>query len=212
MLQASAARAQSVRRSEPLFELGIGARWMGAESLGTKNATETTGVGGMSTLFSTSSELAGAAGIDGRAGIRVSRSWSVEAEASYLKPQLRIAVSGDTEGAAAVTAVETIEQFTIGGNVVWRLPGRRWSPRFARSRSPAAVTCASSMRRRRSWKPAGSTSSAAASVHCSSRTVFARKALASAPTCRGLIRSKGVAFDGGSKLSPDVGVSLFVRF
>ena len=29
---------------------------------------------------------------------------------------------------------------------------------------------------------------------------------------RALVRSKGVAFDGGSKMSPAAGASLFVRF
>ena len=57
----------------------------------------------------------GAAGIDGRVGVRLSRVVRGRGEASYLKPQLRIAISGDAEGAAPVTASETIQQFTIGG-------------------------------------------------------------------------------------------------
>jgi hypothetical protein len=185
---------------------------MGAESLGTKSATETTGVGGTSTLFTTTSELAGAVGIDGRAGIRVSRSWSVEAEASYLKPQLRIAVSGDTEGAAAVTAAETIEQFTIGGNVVWRLPGRRWSPRFA----PFAIAGGGYMRQLheaetlvesgRFYRFGGGVSAMLVANRLRTKGAGIRADL------RGLIRSKGVAFDAGSRLSPDAGASLFLRF
>jgi hypothetical protein len=130
VLQVSAAFAQPANPVPFRFEGGFGIVWDGAQSLGTRTATETTGAGGTLPLFSTSSELGSAAGIDGRVGVRLSRSFVVEAEASYLKPQLRIAISADAEGAAPVTASETIEQFTIGANLRWMLPGRRWSPRF----------------------------------------------------------------------------------
>jgi hypothetical protein len=55
----------------------------------------------------------------------------VEAEGAYVKPELRIAVSADAESAAPVTATETIQQFTIGGDLVWYLPVHRWSSRLA---------------------------------------------------------------------------------
>jgi hypothetical protein len=133
-------------QSEPAsrLELGVGVRWIGTEQLGAKSATETTGSGGRSTLFSTTSELAGAAGIEGRVGVRLSRALLVEAEGAYLKPELRIAISADAEGAAPVTATEAIQQFTIGGDVVWYLPVHRWSPAWRRSRSAAPDTCGSS--------------------------------------------------------------------
>jgi hypothetical protein len=123
---------------------------MGTESLGSKTATETTGSGAATPLFNSSSELGSAFGVDGRIGVRVLRSLVAEAEASYLKPQLRIATSADTEGAAPVTATETVEQFTIGGSALWHLPGGHRSPRFARFSWPAAVTCVSCTSRGRS--------------------------------------------------------------
>ena len=131
MLQVSPAFAQSSDPPSFRLEAGVGVIWMGREPIGARTATETTGAGGTSPLFTTSSELAGAAGFAGRLGVRLTRSLVAEAEASYLKPQLRIALSADSEGAAAVTASETIQQFTIGGNVRWMLPGRWWSPRLA---------------------------------------------------------------------------------
>src|SRR5258708_40343318 len=94
----SPALAQSSAASAYRFEVGAGVVWMGREPIGTRTATETTGAGGTASLFNTSSELGGAAGFDGRIGVRLSRLLVAEAEASYLKPQLRIAISGDTEG------------------------------------------------------------------------------------------------------------------
>src|SRR6478752_1516746 len=90
---APAASAQSADPPSSRVEIGAGALWIGRQPLGQKSATETTAAGG--------------AGISARAGVRVTRSLVVEADASYLKPQLRIALAGDSEGAAAITAAET---------------------------------------------------------------------------------------------------------
>jgi hypothetical protein len=211
MLHTPAASAQSAEPSR--FELGVGASWMGAQSLGAKAATETTSTASTSTLFGTTSELAGVAGIEGRVGVRLSRWLAAEAEASYLKPQLRIAVSGDAEGAAAVTAAETIQQFTIGGNLLWRVPGRRWSPRFA----PFATVGGGYLRQLheqatlvatgRFYQVGGGVSA----LLVSSRH-FYTKGIGVRADVRALIRSKGVAFDGGSNVAPAAGVSVFVRF
>ena len=88
--------AQQADPPKARFDLGIGALWMGGQPLGTNTATETTGAGGRLTLFNSSSDLASASGVAGRLGLRVTRSIVAEAEAAYLKPQLRIAISGVT--------------------------------------------------------------------------------------------------------------------
>lgn len=195
------------------FELGIGALWIGGEPLGTKTATETTGAGGTLALFSSSSELAGAAGVEGRVGVRLARSLVAEVEASYLKPQLRIAISADAEGAAAVTATETIQQFTIGGNLLWYLPGHRWSPRFA----PFATAGGGFVRQLHEQATLLETGrfyqfGGGVSALVVSRGRFHAKGVGLRADVRALIRSKGVAFDDGSKTSPAAGVSAFVRF
>jgi len=196
------------------LEVGFGALWIGAEPLGTRPATETTGVGGAAVLFNSSSELAGAVGIEGRVGLRLSRSLVAEAEASYLKPQLRIAISADAEGAAAVTATETVQQFTLGGNVLWYPMGARWSSRrFA----PFAMAGAGYLRQLhdqgtllatgRFYQVGGGVSGLLVS-----RRHFRTNGIGVRADVRALVRSEGVAFDGGSKVSPAVGAALFVRF
>jgi hypothetical protein len=212
VLQAAPAFAQS---SAPAYHLeaGVGVIWMGREPIGTQPAAETTGAGGTATLFNTSSELTGAAGFDGRIGVRLSRSLVAEAEASYLKPQLRIAISGDSEGTAAVTASETIQQFTIGGNLRWMLPGRRWSPRLA----PFALAGGGYMRQLHDQATLLETGhfyqfGAGVETLLKARRRFPGRGVGARADVRAVIRGKGIAFDGGSKTSPAAGVSVFVRF
>ncbi len=208
----SSAAAQATNPG-PRFNAGVGVLWNGRQPVGDKAATETTATGGTSTLFNTSSDLAGAAGVAGRIGVRLTRSLVAEVEAAYLKPQLRIAISGDSESAAAVTAAETIQQFTVGGGVLWYLPGREWSPRFA----PFATAGGGYLRQLheqntlletgRYYQFGGGVSTLlVAGRHFHLAGVGVRADV------RALIRSKGVAFDGGSKASPAAGASVFVRF
>ena len=197
----------------PRFNAGVGVLWNGRQPLGDKAATETTASGGTSTLFSTSSELAGAAGVAGRIGVRLTRSLVAEAEAAYLTPQLRIAISGDAEGAAAVTAAETAQQFTIGGGVLWYLPGRKWSPRLA----PFATAGGGYLRQLHEQNTLLETGryyqfGGGVSALLITGRHFHIKGAGVRADVRALIRSKGVAFDGGSKTSPAAGASVFVRF
>jgi hypothetical protein len=213
ILHASPAAAQSSASRPFRFEAGIGVSWMGREPIGTRTATETTGAGGTSPLFNTSSELGSAAGFDGRLGVRLSRSLVAEAEAAYLKPQLRIAVSADAEGAAAVTASETIQQFTIGGNIRWMLPGRRWSPRLA----PFALGGGGYLRQLHDQATLLETGrfyqlGAGVETLLAPGGRFHTRGVGARADVRAVIRSKGITFDGGSKASPAVGVSAFVRF
>jgi len=213
MLPVSPCLAQSPAASPFRVEVGIGVSWMGREPIGARAATETTGAGGTSPLFNTSSELAGAAGVDGRIGVRLSRSLVAEAEASYLKPQLRIAISSDAEGAAAVTASETIQQFTIGGNIRWMLPGRWWSPRL----TPFALGGGGYLRQLHDQGTLLETGrfyqlGAGVETLLASGRRFHTRGVGARADLRALLRSNGVAFDGGSKVSPAAGVSAFVRF
>lgn len=212
MLQAPAVFAQSADPPSSRFEIGIGGLWIGRQPLGQRNVTETTAAGTAQTLFSLSSELAGGAGFAGRAGVRVTHAFGVEAEVSYAKPQLRIAVSGDTEGAVPVTATETIEQFTIGGGVLWYVPVSR-TPRLA-----PFVTAGGGYLRQlheqatlveagRFYQVGGGISTLLVTGRH-----FHTKGIGARLDARAVIRSKGVAVDGGSKTSPAAGLSAFVRF
>jgi hypothetical protein len=212
MLPASAAFAQGGDPPASRVELGIGAYWIGRQPLGTTTASETTASGGKATLFTASSDLAGASGFAGRAGVRITRSLVVEAEASYVKPQLRIALSGDSEGAAPVTATETIQQYMIGAGVLWYVPMAR-TARFA----PFATAGGGYLRQMHEQATLVDTGhfyqfGGGASVLLVSGRHFGTKGIGARVDARAVIRAKGVAFDGGSKTSPAAGVSLFVRF
>jgi hypothetical protein len=195
------------------LELGVGVRWIGAEPLGTRAATETTGAGGASPLFSTTSELAGAAGIDGRFGVRLTRFLVAELDGTYAEPELRIAVSADTEGAAPLTATERLQQFTIGGSAVVYLPVGQRSSRFA----PFAIGGGGYLRQLHesgTLVDTGSFYHAGGGVssllgrggHWHTTGVGVRA------DAQAFVRSNGVSFDGGSKVSLAAGASFFVRF
>ena len=194
------------------LELGVGVRWIGVEPLGTRAATETTGAGGTSPLFSTTSELSAAAGIDGRVGVRLTRFLVAEVEGSYSKPELRIAVSADAEGAAPITATEAIQQFTIGGSAVWYVPVHQ-SPRFA----PFAIGGGGYLRQLHASGTLVDTGSfyhagGGMSTLLSSGGRWHSKGVGIRADVQAFIRSNGVAFDGGSKVSLATGASFFVRF
>ena len=213
LVQPSAAFAQAADPPSPRLEVSVGALWIGDQPLGAIDATETVSGGGTTPLFSTSSALASAAGIGGRIGVRVTRSLVAEAEALYLKPQLRIAISGDTEGAAALTATETIQQLTVGGGVLWYLPARGWSARVA----PFAMAGGGYLRQLHEQNTLVETGTfvqagGGATVLLSSQPHRRLKGIGARIDVRAIRRSKGVAFDGGGRTAPAFGASAFVRF
>jgi hypothetical protein len=211
LLHAPAALAQTSGPA-PRVELGFGVQWDASQQLGSNLAVETTGTGSSLTLFNSSSELASAAGISGRVGVRVYRSLVAEAEASYLKPQLRVSVSGDYENANPVTATETVQQFTIGANLVWYVHNRHW-PRLA----PFALGGGGYLRQLHdpaTLVQAGHFYQFGGGVSYSLVTTphFHMKDIGVRADVRALVRAGGVAFDGGSATSPAAGVGAFVRF
>jgi hypothetical protein len=207
--QPSTAFAQSAK--PPRVEVGAGLIWNGQQTLGARAATETTSGGSTLALFSSSSELGSAAGFEGRLGVRVMHSLVLEADTTYVKPELRIALSGDSENAAPVTATETIQQFTIGGSVLWYVPGP--SRRFA----PFAIAGAGYLRQLhesatlvdtgRYYQFGGGVSALLTGPgHLHTAGIGVRADV------RAFVRSRGVAFDGGTATSPAAGLSAFVRF
>jgi hypothetical protein len=113
-----------------------------------------------------------------------------------------------------VTATETVQQFTLGGNVLWYLmESRRPSRRFA----PFAMAGAGYLRQLheqgtllatgRFYQVGGGVSGLLVS-----RRHFHTTGVGVRADVRALVRSKGVAFDDGSRVSPAAVAALFVRF
>jgi hypothetical protein len=194
-------------------EASVGLLWIGQQPLGSSQANETVAAGTTTPLFSTSSTLAGAAGIEGRIGVRLTDSLVAEAEGSYLKPQLMVAISGDTEGAAATTATETTQQVTIGGGVSWFPLDGGSSARFA----PFVNAGAGYLRQLHDQNTLVQTGSfvqfgAGATYLLSTRRHFHAKSSGIRLDVHASRFTKGVAFDDRGRVAPAFGASLFVRF
>jgi len=130
LLPAASAQAQSATTLPGRLEVAIGTVWIGSAALGTMDANETTGTGGDFRLFSTSTELGSAAGLDSHVSLRVTRSFEAEAFGSYTKPELQVRVESDTETSnAPLTVTGSIQEFLIGGAALWYLPAPRLGDR-----------------------------------------------------------------------------------
>ena len=123
--QPAAALAQAPQDERGRFEIAAGPVWTGRASFGSQAATETTVAGGRFDLFSTTTEFAATAGVDGELAVRLTRSLDVVGSVSYSRPELRTSISGDAEGASPTTASESIQRLTVEGGVRWHFP--RWA-------------------------------------------------------------------------------------
>ena len=114
---------QRNRTSRERFEVSIGGLWIGGAGLGSteaelraNNLTPTP-----FRLFTAETSAASAPGVDARVGYWLTRSIGIEAGVVRVRPELRTRISGDAEGAPALTVVERLDQYFMGANVVWLL-------------------------------------------------------------------------------------------
>lgn len=110
------------------LEISFGGGIFGSGSLGSSDANirANSGTAQPYRLFSTSSRLAAAPLLEARLGFSLSRRLSIEGRFGYSRPDVRTSVSGDVEGAPALTIVERIDQFAIDAGIKvrvdeWRL-------------------------------------------------------------------------------------------
>jgi opacity protein-like surface antigen len=195
------------------FEASAGLAWSGGVGFGSSAANENASGGGPYQLFTTSSRLSATVGVQARVGIALSRIWQVDAEGSWLRPDLRTSVSGDVENAAAVTATERITQFTLGGAMVARLT--RW--RLWRHGTPfvsAGVAYLRELHEGQTLVETGRIYSAGggATFLWRARPTATLKALGVRADVRAVVRSRGVALDNRSHVAPSAAVSFVARF
>ena len=208
---ARGAAAQTAGAEAGRFDVSGGVSWIGQTSIGASDAGETTPSNGSLRIFSTSSDLGAAPAVDLRVGVRLARAIGVEAEAAYGRPELRVAVSGDIENAAPTTAVEKIQEYMIGGAVVWRVPGVQ-RPRLA----PFVAVGGGYLRQLHDRALLAQTGryytlGGGVAYLLASRSGWL-KATGVRVDARAVVRRDGVAFAPGSHAAPSVGASLFVRF
>lgn len=113
------------------FEVSFGGLWIGGASLGS-------GVAELRAnrippeafnLFTTDSRTEAAPGFDAKVGYWLTRSIAVEAGFARVQPELRTQIGGDAEGAAALAAVEKVDQYFIDAGVVWLVHRLRFRER-----------------------------------------------------------------------------------
>jgi hypothetical protein len=194
-------------------ELAIGPLWIGRQALGSSDANETTSTGGALTLFSASTELASASGWEGRVGVKVWRSLEAEASATYATPEIRSQISSDLEATTPVTVTERIQQFTVGGGIVWYPPLGRSPSRLA----PFVTAGGGYLRQLHEAATLVQTGQfyqlgGGVKFLFASRPGSRLRGFGARVDARAIVRSKGVAFDSSRHTSPALGASLFVRF
>jgi len=204
------AAAQPAAADLGRIELSVGASWLGAQKYGSADATETTAAGGTTTLFKTSTELGSSPAFDARVGVRVAHTLVVEADTSYTRPQLRVTTAADVEGAAGVTAVEQIQQFSVGGGATWYVPtASRLVPfvtgggGYLRQLHAGALLVDTG-----SYYEAGGGVVYVLAAHARGWLKITGLRF----DARAMIFSGGVAIDGGRHAAPAVAGSFFVRF
>jgi len=195
-------------------ELGIGWMWIGRETVGRGDATETTSSGGALSLFSTSTERVAGSGVEGHVGIKVTHAFELEASGTYAVPQLRTQISGDYENAVPVTAIETVQQFTVGGGLLWYVRHHQAQPA---SVAPFLMAGGGYLRELHEGSvlvETGRFYEAGGGVkflfRWRERTFL--KGVGLRIDARALTRTGGIAFDSRSHVAPELGAALYLRF
>jgi hypothetical protein len=107
-------------------EVTGGAAWAGGFDLGSVSADETrnTGTGtGPFALFAVSSRVNSAPAVQGRLGVYLAKSASIEAGLLFARPNASSLLTGDAESAPDVTASERLTRVVVDGSLVLHLTG-----------------------------------------------------------------------------------------
>jgi hypothetical protein len=212
-MHVTAASAQSGTAVPGRLELDGGILWMGTQALGSRDANLTTGTGSTLRLFSTTSDLLAVAGFEGRVAVKVTRALEAQASMSYAKPELRTHVSNDTENGASATASESVQQYIVGGGLLWYFPSNTSRPRL-RLFVSAGAGYLRQLHEGATLVATGQSYDVGGGIKLlrGSRTRKRMKTLGIRLDARLVVRTKGIAFDGRRSIAPAAGASLFVRF
>jgi len=117
------AQARAANRGDR-FDVSFGGMWIGGAGLGSTSAEIRANNVSPTPfrLFSAETRVASAPGWDARIGYWLTRSIAVEGGVARIMPELRTRITGDAEGAAALTAAERLHQYFVDARVIWLLP------------------------------------------------------------------------------------------
>ena len=109
------------------FELTASLLWFAPSSLGTRDANLTSNntAGSSYRLFTASGEFENAAGVEVRAGYRLTKRLAIEGGATLSRPGITFTIANDVEGASTFTAAgETMSQLFVDASLVVSLSSR----------------------------------------------------------------------------------------
>lgn len=194
-------------------EIGAGLTWMGVATIGSSDANETTPSGGSLRLFSTSTDLGAAPGVDARVSVRLTDLLQLEGATSYSTPSVRTTIRNDVETRDQTTATEAVKQIVVGADLLVFLSrqraGRRGTPfvsagaGYLRQLHEGATLVQTG----RTFQAGGGVKFVLVARNRSPlRTVGVRA------DARAVARASGVTLDGRTHLSPALGAGLFFGF
>jgi hypothetical protein len=108
------------------LEISGGAIGSGGYDLGSASAEETRNSGtgtGPFVLFSASSRADASAGLQGRLGVYLANSLSIEGSVLVGRPRISTQLTGDAESAPDLTATESLTRLIVDGSVLFHLAG-----------------------------------------------------------------------------------------
>lgn len=195
-------------------EAAVGVVWTGRASFGSRDATETTGTGGTFRLFTATTELAAAPGVDARVGVRAAHRVDIEGHGAFAAPELRTQITADAEPANAPILIrDSVQRFEIGADALW-YPTLRRAPERMRVFVAGGAGYLRQLEDSGTVIISGATFDVGGGIKLllKSRATGSWNAVGVRVDARALIRSAATAVDARAHVSPAIGGSVFVRF
>ena len=124
---AAAGRAEpagaQVTSSSPKYDLGFGGMFVGRTATDDTPANLTRSDGGSLPLFNADVRLDQGLGLEAHVGRRLGSRWGIEVTGSWVRAQVRAAVSRDFEGVPATTQTDDLTRFALEGSALFRVAG-----------------------------------------------------------------------------------------
>ena len=99
--------------SVPRIDLSVGAGFISGSGLGDADADLRGRSGSPLQLFATSSRLGGSPPLEVRLGYRINPRYTLEMRGGWSQPEIQTSVSGDVEGAPALTVAEKVDLYSL---------------------------------------------------------------------------------------------------
>jgi hypothetical protein len=194
-------------------EIIAGVRYVRAVQLGDADANEARPGGGTFTLFTTSTTLRSARGVEAGVGFRITPTLHLRAIGSYAAADLETMIDSDAEGIPDSRATESIRQFAVEGTVAWDLAQYGSGSRIV----PFVSAGGGYLRELHEGNALAETGATAhlgggATVRLATRPQARMRSLGLRAEARALLRRGGVAFDDGIHVGPAFTASLFFGF